>query len=391
MANFSLYDRYKEDTRLVAEWLDHISRACGFRSSESRQKHGESQNKHVVSIADFGATAEFLAVKGAFQVPSYVKSSLSRAIEYRSRYGTVQNTLARIPGHHTSDKEQAPAPSRFGSLHTPQPVEGGDGDEHDEPEPLRTSVSSTGSAGDVVFEPWREDKYEGFFEWDLFTVEVQRIRKEVRQLWELYRAGQLGLCGVATAHNAAIHLIRNMERDIKPVMETLGGYMTLSQVDFMLKYLRTAADQEELEDRISLLTANTKVAESLDAVDEAVACQIVTDSMILTQFLSPGYGLPLDELSIAIEDMVPWWLEYLSKHYGKKFRWRPNMVPFRAVFATQLLLDSVHILGTSIERPGKELVDKTTRIFKSAKSLRLFYEGQEAPALECIPGSSFCF
>ncbi|KAI0490325.1 hypothetical protein F4859DRAFT_457760 [Xylaria cf. heliscus] len=123
--------------------------------------------------------------------------------------------------------------------------------------------------------------------------------------------------------------------------------------------------------------------------DKAVACGIVHDVQILAVYLNPLVGMKLDELSTAIEDLVPWKVQDLRKVMSKQFPSSDDKLTFRAVFAMQLLLDSTHVLGTSVDRPCAELIDKAARTFKSTKSLREFYEGPGALALGPISGPSF--
>lgn len=123
--------------------------------------------------------------------------------------------------------------------------------------------------------------------------------------------------------------------------------------------------------------------------DKAVACGVVHDVQILAVFLNTMVGMQLDELSTAIQDLVPWRMEDVRRHHTKMFPSCRDKITFRAVFATQLLLDSTHVLGTSIDRPRHELLDKIARIYKSVKSLREFYEGPGAQALGPLPGPSY--
>ncbi|TGJ79058.1 hypothetical protein E0Z10_g9708 [Xylaria hypoxylon] len=476
-SNTTLYPKYKKDTKTVAQWLDTTSKAYGFISSRRGQQPAGAKETYTIGIADFGHMAEFLLHKEHVSIPSYIWTSLSRAIRYRSTYGSylqlrrqdeakdknhlffidvlrnVQSVLSRI-------SKPAATVNTSAGLYVPQPATVEDDVEDHTSIPIRTKVPPEPTQDGVIFQPWEEDDEEALFQWRLFNVDVQRLRKQIRQLWELYRTGHLNLAGVAIAHNMAIHMVRKMEQDIHPVFERWGGYANLSMAHFVQRYVGTAVDVEEANARLDRLHSKEGItnAPTVKAIidgfdiaeeemlfawqalgsetwtwrqcgsygsyngkwgpfrprddrqnmtnlekynqDKAVACQVVLDVQILAIFLNSSLGMKLDELSTAIEDIVPWgWqdLKYShkkflpcdTKHSHKNFLPWDTKITFRAVFATQLLLDSIHVLGTSVDRPSKELLDKTARIFKSAKGLREFYEGHGALALGSLPGPSY--
>ncbi|KAI1164268.1 hypothetical protein F5B18DRAFT_266610 [Nemania serpens] len=480
-SNAALYPEYKKDTKLVAQWLDATSKACGFISARSKPQPAGAKKQHTMRIADFERMADFLSLKKYVSVPSYVRSSLSRAIRYRTTYGNylqlqrqadapedrvkdkthqyfidvlknVQSILNRTfkpAASATPVTQTARAGARFASLDVNYSATVEDDVGDDAPTPRRTKVPPEPLDHEVVFEPWEEDEEEALFQWRLFNMDVQRLRKQIRQLWELYRAGRLNLSGVATAHNMAIHLVRKLEQDIHPVFERWGGYLELSTTHFVRRYVGTGVDAEQREARLARVQVDGHVSLALtvEAIidgfdiaeeemvfawqvlaseiwawrpcgafgsyngkwgpfiprddrqnmtslekynqDKAMACGVVHDVQILAIFLNRMVGMPLDELSTAVQDLVPWRVEDVRKHHTKLFPSCRDKITFRAVFATQLLLDSTHVLGTSVDRPCHELLDKVARIFKSVKSLREFYEGPGAPALGPLPGPSY--
>ncbi|KAI1110728.1 hypothetical protein F5Y14DRAFT_443764 [Nemania sp. NC0429] len=484
-SNAALYPEYKKDTRLVAQWLDATSKAYGFIASRRKQPPpppaGVKKQQHTIRIADFERMADFLSLKESVSVPSYVRSSLSRAIRYRTTYGNYLQLQRRAdaPEDKAKDKnhlyfidvlrnvrsilnrtfkpdapaapstQTAQAGARFANLSVHYSATVEDDVEDDAPAPQRASGPPASLEHDVVFEPWEEDEEEALFQWRLFNMDVQRIRQQIRQLWEAYRANRLNLSGVATAHNMAIHLVRKMEEDIHPVFKRWGGYLELSTTHFVRRYVGTGVDAEQREARLARVQADGQVSLALtvDAIidgfdiaeeemvfawqvlaseiwawrpcgafgsyngkwgpfiprddrhnmtsmqkymqDKAMACGVVHDVQILAIFLNRIVGMQLDELSTAVEDLVPWRVEDVRKKHNKLFPSCRDKITFRAVFATQLLLDSAHVLGTSIDRPCKELLDKVARIYKSVKSLREFYEGRGAPALGPLPGPSY--
>jgi hypothetical protein len=478
----ALYPQYKQDTKIIAQWLDQTSKAHKFVSHKGKQRQAKIKNQYKISIADFGLMANFLSLQRNVSVPSYIWTSLSRAIRYRSTYGNylqlqrdtktsrneeedrnhlffidvlknVQKALNRLP------KPAAPVvpmtqttrmTTRFASLDVEQPETTKDDVEDSAPEPVQTEESPVLPKEDVLFQPWEEDFEEALFQWRLFNVDVQRIRKQIGELWALYRAGHLSLAGVSTAHNIAIQVVRKLEQDIRPVFEKNGGYTELATTNFLWRYLERAADADFAARIVSLqakmrrdlgqifmwptteaLVDGFDIAEEemilawevwasgssswerpghygsyngawgiftprddrqamtnleKNNSDRAVASGVVLDAQILAVCLALSNHMRLDELTTAIEEIVPWRMEEnLSKHIRKDSPPCNDNITLRAVFATQLLLDSVHVLGTSIERPGRELRDKTARIFKSTKSLREFYQGPGALASGTLP------
>ncbi|KAI0444540.1 hypothetical protein F4803DRAFT_511033 [Xylaria telfairii] len=477
-----LYPQYKKDTNLVAQWLDATSKAHGFIRPTGSQQQAGARNQYIICIADFVHMAEFISVKGHVSIPTYVSSCLSRAVRYRSTYGSylqrqryattirdetehkkhmffidvlkkvqgILNSISKPDTPAVRTTQSHPTGTRFASLHIPQPATVEDDVDNHEPTPIRTKVSPEPPEDDVLFEPWKEDDEEALFQWRLFNMDVQRIRKQIRQLWELYRDGQLSLTGVATAHNMAIHVIRKLEQDIDPVLEKWGGYVNLTTSSFVRRYLGKTSDVGETRTRLSRFHVEEGgkiIGLTVDAIidgfdiaeeemvfawqvllsetwawnrcgsfgcyngkwgpfiprddrqnmtnldkynrDKAVACGIVHDLQVLVIYLNPSVGMVLDELSAAIEGLVPWRLPDMRKHMSKQYTSTNDKITFRAVFAVQLLLDSTHVLGTSVNRPCRELLDKTARIFKSVKSLREFYQGPGALALGPLPGPSF--
>ncbi|KAI0185623.1 hypothetical protein EV127DRAFT_196708 [Xylaria flabelliformis] len=474
-SNAALYPQYKKDTKIVAQWLDQTSKTLGFSSSRKQRQAGVKK-QYTICIADFKLMAEFLSLKEHVFMPPYVRTSLSRAIHYRSTYGSyLQLQRHTNTGRNTTEDQkhlffidvlrkvqrilsrisQPTAPVALQTQTTPtatkaaaRPVTVEDDTEDHVSTPTRTETSSDSLGTGVIFEPWEEDEEEALFQWRLFNMDVQRIRKQIRPLWELYRAGHLSLEGVATAHNIAVHVVRRMEQDIHPVFEKYGGYVNLSKAHFVQRYVGTAAE-EEIEARVARLQSEDGViiGPTVDSIidgfdiaeeemvfawqvlfseiwawnrcgsfghyngkwgefkprndrsimtnlekyeqDKAVACGVVHDLQILAIYLNPSVGMRLDGLAAAIEDLVPWRMKDTIKHLSKQFPSQNGKITFRAVFATQLLLDSIHVLGTSVDRPCGELLEKTARIFKSAKSLREFYEGPGALALGPLPGASY--
>lgn len=53
----------------------------------------------------------------------------------------------------------------------------------------------------VQVDSWRNDFHEALFLWETCNSTLHRLRQSIISLWKRYRAGDLGLAGVSTAHN----------------------------------------------------------------------------------------------------------------------------------------------------------------------------------------------
>jgi hypothetical protein len=64
---------------------------------------------------------------------------------------------------------------------------------------------------------------EVFFALTTLFNDYERLREEIKSLWAEYKAGQLDLAAVSVATNTAFELARSMEDDIKPMLDSNGG------------------------------------------------------------------------------------------------------------------------------------------------------------------------
>ncbi|KAF2965697.1 hypothetical protein GQX73_g7901 [Xylaria multiplex] len=458
LSTTALYPQYKKDTKTVAQWLDVTSKDHGFVISRDQRPRAEAKKHYIICIADFGLMAEFLSRKPQVSIPPYILNSLSRAIRYRTTYGSylqaqrqdetedknhlffidvlrgVQSSLNRIPK--PSDPvaamaQTAPPANKFASLYVPQSVTMEDDveDHTPTPNPIPTEALKMSLKDDVTFEPSQEDFEEALFQWRLFSIDVQRIRTEIRQLWEMYRTGHIGLVGVSTAHNMSIHLVRELEQDVLPIFKKWGGCCGAAAND---KEIKTRLDCFRTKEGEWTMPPDDVIIDNFDIAEEemvhawhilyneawswgkcgrklgcchgkwgqftpsddrqnktscekysqdkAMACKALHDIYIHAKYLNTPIDRDLDELSKAIADIIPPTRRDLVNHKLKPSL-RRNEANFRAVFAVQLFLDSVNVLGTNIDQPCGELKDKNARICKSTKGLHEFYEGRGAAAL----------
>ncbi|CAJ2512373.1 Uu.00g053880.m01.CDS01 [Anthostomella pinea] len=394
-----------------------MSKAYGFSGAPKRR---------TMTTADFRAMADFLSLRSNVFMPSFMYAFLKRAIHKTHLYfidelEKVQRTFSSVSTPTAPKTPVSPdvqAVNRFAGLTLQETTE--DDRNVDEPVTTEPGVFTKHVQDDVVFEPWKDDLEEALFQWRLFNMDVQRIRNQITQLWGLYRADELDLASVATAHNMAIHVVRNLEQDFQPVFDKHVGYRNMGTVPGAES--RSFIDgfdiaEEEMLFAWQALGSEVVAWNTCGGVhtyegkwgpfvpsddrqnmsnrerynqDKVTACKAVVDIQILAIFLNRRVGMKLDGLSIAIEELVPWSFEDAFKHEGMIFPTRETNITFRMVFATQLLLDSVHALGRIVARPGRELRDISARIFKSCKGTRDFYKSAAGSvALGQLPGPSF--
>ncbi|KAI0417116.1 hypothetical protein F5X98DRAFT_387417 [Xylaria grammica] len=456
-----LYPQYKEDTKLVAQWLDATSKAHGFVNPRRVKQQTRTKGQYKISIDDFEAMANFLSRTPHVSVPSYVRTSLARAIRCRSTHGdylqkqrpdkteqrnhlyfidvlrNVQGVLDHVlePANPaTTETQTAPAANKFSNLDVSGLNIGEEDFEDHALESIPKKESPELPKEDVIFEPWKDDQEEAMFLWRLLIVDANRIRGQVCQIWELYKTGDLGLTGVSVAHNVAIHVVQKLEEDIHSVLENWGGFVKVSTANFKQRYVGASKSEEETASRLRsfppdggefkqviidefdiaeeemvfareilrdeswvwsaffgrfgqvegqsggfILKNDRKDMTNFDKYqqDRAVVSRIMHDVLTLVKFMnrSCSHGR-MDEFSEALGGIIAWTERDVTTGMvsPEKCPEYKDKITFQAVFALQLLLDSIHSLGTSLERPYGELREKTSRIFKSAKALRQFYQ-----------------
>ncbi|KAI1333075.1 hypothetical protein F5Y16DRAFT_414848 [Xylariaceae sp. FL0255] len=299
---------------------------------------------------------------------------------------------------------------------------------------------------DVTFEPWKEDEEEALFRWKLFMIEVQSIRQQISQLWKSYREGGQGLAGVALAHNVSIHRVGQLEEDASPIFKKAEGYIKLLNSQFMWKYIESAASKEETEARVARLHTENGIAiepttESIiDGFEIAEEEMLFAATVLIREMEVWRSGETLESHDPESATFVPrhdqqnmtalerynqektfashvihnvqifltflksfGTFTYIRDSFEERFPWLPPDVPkkrsrrvppcdenlsFSAVFAVQLQLDSIHALGTGIDRPCEELQRTSTLLLKSVKGLHAFFGGPGSVAVGNLTNSS---
>jgi len=278
------------------EWLACTARSYGFRATQpstkgrlkgkARKEAKKTTKEYSVNLSDLETMALFLVENFQVTVPSFFAAALARAIQGRMSFADelkrsrdlrtasgaddkhqhfvdvlqrVREILKPRMGRETSsmfDKistsgstgDSVPnLTNHFDGLHVSEPSEAFLNSPHVSiPEQMSQDLEDT-----IVFEPWRDDLEEALFVWRNLNFSLQRLRKCVAKLWERYRAGDLGLSGVAIAHNTAIHLVQRMRQEVDPIFEKYGGFQQIICDSFFVEYINGATDHQKQVARVN--------------------------------------------------------------------------------------------------------------------------------------------
>lgn len=452
------YQQYKQDTKHIVEWLACTARSYGFRATQpasegrlkgkARKEAKKTTKLYPVSLSDFEPMALFLVEKFQVTVPSFFAAALARAIRRRMSFAdelkrsrdlriafgagdTHQHFVDVLQRVHeilkprmgreaslvfdrisTSGSTVDSMPdltNRFGGLHVSEPSEAFlNAPNVSVPERMSQDLEET-----VVFEPWKDDLEEALFVWRTLNVGLQRLRRCVAELWERYRTGDLGLAGVAIAHNTAIHLARRMGEELATIFEKYGGFQEIIHDSFIVEYVNGATDHQEQVARLKRANSPTLdlLVEQFDLADQqmffAYQCIVSEAATTATNCYSTYHGkfgwylpnddraqktnrekynedhgitselvgdLQLVEMLFRVSNLVPDEFAAVVGEIARTPRTTPMpRVSLRAIFATQLALDCLRILGKNSERPYHDFMATNTIIAKSTQALSEFY------------------
>ncbi len=441
------YQQYKQDTKHVVEWLACTARSYGFRATprasagrlkgKARKEAKKTTKPYSVSLSDLEPMALFLVENFQVTVPSFFAAALARAIQGRMSFADelkrsrdlgaasgatdghqhfvdvlqrVHEILKPRMGPETSSMfnkilttgDSVPdLANRFNGLHVLEPSEPFlNAPDVSVPERMFHELEEA-----IVFEPWRDDVEEALFAWRSLNVSLQKLRKCVAKLWERYRAGDLGLSGVAIAHNTAIHLAQRMGQEVAPVFEKYGGFQQIIYDSFFMEYVNGATDRQEQAARVKRFNNMNLdlLVEQFDLADQQMffAFQCIVSEAESTKenaystyngkfgWYSPNddraqktnqekynedHGitselvgdLQLVELLFRVADLVP---DEFAAAIGEIARTPSTTsmprVSLRPIFATQLALDCLRVLGKDSERPYHDFIATNTVIAKS--------------------------
>ncbi|KAB5515016.1 hypothetical protein GE09DRAFT_1264139 [Coniochaeta sp. 2T2.1] len=416
----SAYRQYKEDTDFVASWLASTARACCYpadllatpsapsaRAAPSKRPKGKSKKKgtassraaaaaettpaapkYTVAIKDFITLAEHIAFREpAATVPSLFSDSINRLIKLRSFIPEGMATQDGSPDYNSPQKpycflgvlervrevlmlntppaanpaEPAPGTDDSGSLLTTlfaalkvyAPAEIPDSAPRDSPPAQPT-------AADVVqFEAELQTSFnDATFAFALLCSDLGRIRNKIRWIWTGY-ARAFDTAAAAIATNAAIGLAVNLIEEVVPVLKhhDLGEL-----VDFFYRALCEAKGYTATYFQPQDQEAWAK-HETYDVEDDAyvITYQLLRmlaenlDSHRLPLYKDGRFGFYNPFGSQLVKD-YPVRDEFVR---GVGEMDRTGKVPFYAVFAPQVHLDTHYVLRAAAILPFENMMRET--------------------------------
>jgi hypothetical protein len=265
------YQRYKQGTDAIANWLATTAEKFGY-VSETKSKKSKSKKKskakqdesgtqpqapargrqtYTIATKDFIALAEYISAQDEAEVPPKLAALLDQTIFLRQSYSAtisnqtddntesiesndrhafflnvlkkVQNILrpryakTYIPSQ-KKPKNIEEVINMFEHLDLEEPSEAF------EQAPDATHAKLNTPASDVAYRAERLDGIqEDFFVFLLLLHDLNRLRNEVKRCWEGYKQGLLDLIAASITTNTAVDLARAMEDDHKDIFERYQG------------------------------------------------------------------------------------------------------------------------------------------------------------------------
>ncbi|KAK4063542.1 hypothetical protein Trihar35433_8250 [Trichoderma harzianum] len=282
----SIYQKYKADTDLVAEWLAVTAKTNGYEvaattptgtggrlkgKARKLAKAGAAKasqtatvgvssgspgngtaapkSTHLIKIKDFEALATFVSKVNDLKIPKDFVFALDRVIVARKGFadrltssGLKVNSLSE--GRHSFFVEVLEK-----VRHILKPLIGTTKSDSEEttkadikPDGVAKNIFSVlevyhtstefQNAPDVVPAPATEVKYvaeqedtfmDVIFAFTALLDDYHRLRAEIKSLWTDYVSGNLDLAAVSVATNVAFEMARNMEEEIESLLGKEGG------------------------------------------------------------------------------------------------------------------------------------------------------------------------
>lgn len=446
----SVYQQYKKDTDSVASWLATTAKACGYPADllttvgpVKRKKHNKkaSQNKHIVAIKDFIPLAEFIAAskKPAAAVPESFVETINRVINVRSSFGSNLKEYGAEPSAEASEKhsffvgvleqvrkalrprmpvavaeraraEATPSSSGdawitgFQALKVYEPSkEFLDAPDIQRPEPVTSSETK------VVYEAEAAARLEfddAIFAFALMIDELNKIRREIRNIWTGYRDGKFELAAAAVATNTAVDLARNLADEIDPLLRPHGGFWKIAQ-----KFYFIIAATKGFFSLESMIGANASLKftfdpETYDIADNTFfgTYHMLDGFMAVLQpgrlpLFKPGHFGTYDPRSdrgrktgpekwqedkilimevctdlMTIIRTLPQWPVEDELLRGMKEMDETHKVPFYLVFSAQVYLDIHHLLRGRVGNGLQEMAHQTNMMRNDLKSHLTFHK-----------------
>lgn len=327
-----IYQQYKADTDVVAQWLEVIAKEHGYSSVASSpatnnaatggRLKGKARKQakaamsgqtslptsirpktHIIKTKDFEPMAVHIASCADIAIPHYFSKALDRVISVRRNFAArlasngVDISAASNKSHSffvevlekvkqalrpllaTMQVHSVSAPVMPPAAVSGQP-KGLCGNIFGALEVYQTSAKFE-NLPDAVPPPASQTKYvaeQATSYMDLtFAVtalldDYAQLRTEIRNLWVEHAAGRLDLAAVSVATNTAFELARSMEDDVVPLLEQSGGMHV-----FLTKYFHSLCKASGLD---SMAKEHPRDPYNLDAYDIADVCFMNTLTLV---------------------------------------------------------------------------------------------------------------
>ncbi|KAK5626079.1 hypothetical protein RRF57_001794 [Xylaria bambusicola] len=387
------------------------ARAAAKKEAASRKPSSSpTAPKHVINLKDFVPLAEYIAAK-ATSVPDTLRTTIDRVITVRSGFGAKLEQHGKVLSEVSDAKHQyfirvlenvrqvllplMPVPkipqdkstdeklsNRFAGLAVYEPSQ------EFLDAPVLERPAKTGD-DTVIYEAETETSFEhAIFALTSVINDMNRVRAHIQWIWSNYKIGIFELAAAAIATNTAIDLVRNMMEDILPLLNRNGGLATMLRQFHVLQCLMKGWTMDviftESQDNFNYDTYDVgygtyfttyRLLEAFIDVAQPQDLPLYKEGMF--GFYDPASdrsrktGLQKYEDDRAL--LMPFFTELMTaircvKDWPVKDEFlrgieeldRTRQVPFYAVFAAQVFLDTTYELREDIQRPFDTMVKHTT-------------------------------
>ncbi|OAQ97508.1 hypothetical protein LLEC1_00826, partial [Akanthomyces lecanii] len=266
-----IYQQYKADTDVVAQWLEVTAKAHGYQSDNSSPASsnaattgrlkgkarkqakaaasGESSSAattgpkaaHIIKIKDFEPMALHLASCSGIVIPSYFSRALDRVISVRKSFADrlasdgVDVSAKSNKSHsffvEVLEKVKQALQPLLGTMrvyHTSAKFEKQPDAIPPPPTQTKHVAEQATSSMDLIFAV------------TALLDDYAHLRAEIHNLWTEHAAGRLDLAAVSVATNTALELAHSMEDDVVPLLEDANDPYNLDAYDIAnVCYLNT--------------------------------------------------------------------------------------------------------------------------------------------------------
>ncbi|KAL7927209.1 hypothetical protein ACQKWADRAFT_101012 [Trichoderma austrokoningii] len=335
-----IYQQYKADTDLVAEWLAVTAKTHGYAATATSstanppaavggrlkgkarklaKNQASNQPKkptttddngnqptYLIKIKEFEPLAQFVSKVNDVKVPSYFSIALERVIQVRKSFSSHLSSSGVEVNAASNDRHSFFVGVLEKVRDHLKPLMGAvsfsvdattDATTDAKPNglddnffsPLKVYYTSAkfqnapdaaapASSTDVKYVAEQGDSaLDIFFAYIALLDDYRRLRSELKSLWADYASGKLDLAAVSVATNMAFEIARNIEEEVDPLFSRLNGGAYLANIYFLNICKAFDIDQEDKQRGDPY---------NLKAYDIADACMMNSLTMLLSYFQS---------------------------------------------------------------------------------------------------------